>query len=80
MVPGGEQVTIRLFGRVHHKERETRVWVGAGDAHLATATFGREWAEVTMGPFDWPAGAPLVVRNVTSMGAAIVDRAELEWR
>lgn len=80
VVPGGKRVEIHLTARVPPEERESRVWVGAGEQHLATATVGREWTEVTLGPFDWPAGELLVIKNVTEVGTVIVDRAELEWR
>ncbi len=77
---GGDRVEILLSGRVDHQESTMDLWIGAGETHLATWTVKRGWADVTLGPFDWPAGEPLVIRNVSDSGAVIMDRAELQWQ
>ncbi len=86
VVAGGERVTIRLAFRRLDARAAGRVWVGAGETRLADCPVGDgddewwTWREVELGPFDWPAGAPLVIRGDDVRGSSVVvDRADLEW-
>lgn len=78
VVRGGERVEILLHARKYTPGRPSRLWIGAGETRLAAPAMTAEWREHTLGPFDWPAGEPLVVRALR--GPVIVDRAELRWR
>ncbi|HMB55570.1 MAG TPA: hypothetical protein VKU40_19790 [Thermoanaerobaculia bacterium] len=85
--PGGDEVTIRLAARFipNVPGRPIELVVRAGDEPLATwqVPLGREWGEVELGPFAWPAGEPLVVvagQPRREFNGVILDRAVLEWK
>lgn len=61
--------------------------IGAGQRLLATWTPGRQriWETVVLGPFDWPAGQPLVLaaRGLHPPGelnGVILDRVDFTWQ
>lgn len=87
VAPGGKRVTIELQAElVRNQPVPFRVNVQAGERLLAVWTPNRHrvWETVTFGPFDWPAGEPLVLaaHGPYPPGApngAILDRVVLRW-
>jgi hypothetical protein len=85
--PGGERVTIALNAElIRNQPVEFRLDVRAGDRLLAIWTPGRSrvWEKVVLGPFDWPAGQPLVLAAYGphppgALNGAILDRVDLSW-
>jgi hypothetical protein len=85
--PGGKRVTIALNAElVRNQPVPFRMDVRAGDRLLAIWTPGRSrvWENVVLGPFDWPAGAPLVLAAYGphppgALNGAILDRVDLRW-
>ncbi|MCP3959973.1 MAG: hypothetical protein GY719_19180 [bacterium] len=81
VTPGGEMVTIRLYGRLDAEKGRGRLWIGAGKRRLGAWRAGVAWEEETLGPVAWPAGRPLVIRATDKLTApVIIDRVELEWQ
>jgi hypothetical protein len=87
VVAGGRRVRIALIALpIRHRPGPFELAVAAGGLELATwAPAGdRRWQQVLLGPFDWPAGAPLVI-SARGPGApwppngALLDRVDLEW-
>jgi hypothetical protein len=84
---GGKRVTISLQAElVRNQPVPFRLDVRAGDRLLAIWTPGRSrvWETVTLGPFDWPDGEPLVLaahglHPPGALNGAILDRVEMEW-
>jgi hypothetical protein len=82
VVPGGSRVTLRILAREEPpKPASARLEIAAGERPLATVEVPVDrWATLDAGPFDWPAGAPLVL-SVPHRGApVVVDRVELRWQ
>jgi hypothetical protein len=87
VIPGGSRVRLTLAAElVRNQPLPFEVDLAAGDRLLAvwTPVRDRAWEEITVGPFDWPAGAPLVLtaRGPAWPGApngAVLDRVELAW-
>ena len=85
--PGGPKVTIELQGElVRNQPVPFRLDIRAGDRLLAIWTPGRSrvWEKVVLGPFDWPAGAPLVLAAYGphppgALNGAILDRVDFHW-
>ncbi len=89
VTPGGERVSIELSARLdithaprgHGNWGSRRLWIDAGETRLATIRVSPKGTTETIGPFDWPRGAPLVIRGDEMLiSPVIVDRAELVWR
>jgi hypothetical protein len=88
VVPGGRQVRLRLAGElIRNQPVPFAVEIAAGDRILAVwrPVQDRTWEELTAGPFDWPAGAPLILtaRGPVPPGAvngAVLDRVDLRWQ
>lgn len=88
VVPGGRRVRLTLRAElIRNQPVPFAVDLQAGDRLLASWQPGRErvWETVTLGPFDWPAGAPLVLaaRGAHPPGApngALLDRVDFDWR
>lgn len=82
VVPGGEQVRVRVFARAVAQPGTLEVLAGDRLLKVADVAVG-DWQELDLGVFPWPAGSPLVVRNpedpTASRGGVLVDRMELEW-
>jgi len=87
VVPGGPRVRLVLTVQpVHNQPQPFALEIAAGDLALATWTPERDrvWQRTFLGPFDWPAGAPLVIAARGPRGAwppngALLDRVDLEW-
>lgn len=85
---GGRQVRLSFEVQfIRNQPVPFTLDLAAGGRHLASWTPRRErvWEELNLGPFAWPAGAPLVVsaRGPHPPGAlngAILDRVELRWQ
>jgi len=83
VVPGGKTVTLRIFASA---AESGKLRIAAGEKHLATwQVAGPSWQELELGPLEWPAGAPLVIRGEGSDAAdptrlVTVDRADFTWR
>ncbi len=88
VVPGGRRVRLRLAGElIRNQPVPFAVEVAAGDRLLAVwrPVHDRTWEDLAAGPFDWPAGAPLVLiaRGPAPPGAvngAVLDRIDLQWQ
>jgi hypothetical protein len=88
VVPGGRRVLLTLHAQlIRNQPVPFAVDLQAGDRLLATWRPGREraWETVTLGPFDWPRGAPLVLaaqgdHPPGDLNGALLDRVDLEWR
>jgi hypothetical protein len=80
VVAGGRQVIIELAAH-NPNQRLEMLELRAGDQVLAEwpVPAGYVFHQSTFGPFDWPPGAPLILR-ASGQGALIVDRADLSWR
>jgi hypothetical protein len=87
VVQGGGQVRITLTGElVRNQPVPFTLELAAGGQLLAlwTPVRDRSWESLTLGPFSWPAGAPLVLtaRGPTPPGppnGAVLDRIDLAW-
>ena len=87
VVPGGRRVRLVLTAQpIHNQPQPFALEIAAGDLTLATWTPERDrvWQQTFLGPFDWPAGAPLVIAARGPRGAwppngALLDRVDLEW-
>lgn len=88
VVPGGRQVRLTLGAElIRNQPVPFAVDIAAGDRLLAVWTPVRErfWEDLTLGPFDWPPGAPLVLtahgpHPPGSLNGAVLDRIELAWQ
>ena len=80
VTPGGDRVSLALVARRYYQTHAGELWVGAGEQHLATVAAPEAWSGVTLGPYRWPAGEPLVIRLAAASAPVIVDRAEMDWR
>ncbi len=85
VVAGGETVRLRLTVRFLGQRVANSLRIAAGGETLATCFVERGgWREIELGPFAWPAGAPLVIAGSRSppgeAGAIAVDRVDLLWR
>jgi hypothetical protein len=87
VVPGGRRVRIVLEAElIRNQPVPFALDVRAGDRLLAqwTPHRVRSWRRVVLGPFDWPAGQPLVLaahgdHPPGALNGAILDRVRLEW-
>jgi hypothetical protein len=87
-VVGSGRARLTLDARfVRHHQGPLVLAVRAGDRVLGELVFDRleSWETRSLGPFDWPAGADLVigVRPSGVAGAAngiLLDRVRFEWR
>jgi hypothetical protein len=88
IVPGGRRVRLALSAEfIRNQPVPFAVDVAAGDRLLAVWTPARErsWDELRLGPFDWPAGMPLVLtahgpHPPGALNGAILDRIDLAWQ
>jgi hypothetical protein len=84
---GGRRVRIALHAQfIRNQPVPFALDVRAGDRHLATwrPAQPRRWQRADLGPFDWPAGAPLVVEAFGphppgALNGVVLDKAELDW-
>lgn len=84
---GGRHVRLELEGQlVHNQPVPFRLDVWAGGRLLAVWTPGRDraWDAVTLGPFNWPAGKPLVLaasgpRPTGEPNGIVLDRVDFAW-
>jgi hypothetical protein len=87
VVPGGRRVRLALEGElIRNQPVPFSIDIQAGDALLGrwTPHRSRSWRRVRLGPFDWPAGQPLVLaahgdHPPGALNGAILDRVQLEW-
>jgi hypothetical protein len=87
VVSGGRQVRLTLTAElIRNQPVPFAVDIDAGDRLLAvwTPVRDRSWEELTLGPFEWPAGAPLVLtahgpHPPGEINGAVLDRIELAW-
>jgi hypothetical protein len=87
VVAGGRQVRLTLAAElIRNQPVPFAVDIDAGDRLLAvwTPVRDRYWEELTLGPFEWPAGAPLVLiahgpHPPGEINGAVLDRIELAW-
>lgn len=75
VVAGGPQVKIELTARFAGNWGTRDLVIRAGEESLARVTIGRSDETVVVGPFAWPAGAPLVVIAEESAPADLEDAA-----
>jgi hypothetical protein len=88
IVPGGRRARLTIQGQlIRNQPVPYSLDVLAGDRLLATWRPGRErsWEAITLGPFDWPAGAPLVLAAHGAsppgeLNGMLLDRVDLDWR
>jgi hypothetical protein len=81
-VAGGERARFRLFVRIVNPRVPARLRLAAGETPLAAFDVNPDgWQQIVLGPFDWPAGEPLVLRGGGTKfpGRVAVDRVEIEW-
>lgn len=84
---GGRRVRLVLHGQlIQNQPVPVRLDVRAGDRLLAIWVPGRDraWDEVTLGPFDWPAGVPLVLAAFGphppgELNGIALDRVDFAW-
>ncbi|HVR07481.1 MAG TPA: hypothetical protein VMW75_05490, partial [Thermoanaerobaculia bacterium] len=87
VVAGGRRVLLTLAAElIRNQPVPFAVDIAAGERLLAVWTPVREraWEELTLGPFDWPPGAPLVLtahgpHPPGALNGALLDRVELAW-
>jgi hypothetical protein len=87
VVPGGRRVRLVLEGElIRNQPVPFYLDLQAGETVLArwTPHRSRSWRRVALGPFDWPAGKPLVLaahgeHPPGALNGAILDRIELQW-
>jgi len=85
---GGRRVRLVLHGQlIQNQPVPFRLDVRAGDRLLAIWAPGRDrtWDEVTLGPFDWPAGTPLVLAAFGphppgELNGIALDRVDFKWQ
>jgi len=88
---GGPRVTIELEARyLRRRHPPLTLVVLAGDREIGRHEFvdQREWSTLELGPYDWPAGAPLVLAATGPEPPAeplqknrlIVDRLRFRWQ
>jgi hypothetical protein len=85
--PGGRRVRLTLSGQlVHNQPVPFFVDVRSGDRVLAVWAPGRDraWDTIALGPFDWPAGAPLVLAAFGphppgELNGIVLDRVDFAW-
>jgi hypothetical protein len=90
VAPGGDRVTIEIEERyVRRRHPPLELALYAGDRRLGTVAFEEDsdWSTVRVGPFDWPAGAPLVLEArgpdappEPQRNRLVLDRLRLAWR
>ncbi len=90
ITPGGDQVVIKVAARLDNalappgqnaEKVFGRLWISASEEPLASFRVSPKWTAKTLGPFDWPRGARLVMRGDEALtSAVIVDRAEMVWQ
>ncbi len=90
--PGGHKLRLVLHGYfVRHHPGDLAVQIQAGELPLQTLRFHTEriWETLEVGPFDWPAGAPLSISLPppspqlppgAMANGMLFDRAELSWQ
>ncbi|HYL04667.1 MAG TPA: hypothetical protein VE075_01420 [Thermoanaerobaculia bacterium] len=87
VVAGGRRVRLTLAAQlIRNQPVPFAVDIAAGERLLAVWTPVREraWEELSLGPFDWPPGAPLVLAGhgphpPGALNGALLDRIELTW-
>jgi hypothetical protein len=87
VVAGGRRVRLTLDAElIRNQPVPFAVDLAAGDRLLAvwTPVRDRAWEQLSLGPFDWPAGAPLVLtahgrHPPGDLNGAVLDRIELTW-
>jgi hypothetical protein len=87
VVAGGRRVRLTLAAElIRNQPVPFAVDIAAGDRLLAVWTPVREraWEDLTLGPFDWQPGAPLVLtahgpHPPGALNGAVLDRIELAW-
>jgi hypothetical protein len=87
VVAGGRRVRLTLAAElIRNQPVPFAVDIAAGERLLAVWTPVREraWEELSLGPFDWPPGAPLVLTGrgphpPGALNGAVLDRIELTW-
>lgn len=87
VAPGGRRVEIELQGQlIRNQPVPYHLDVRAGDKLLAVWVPGRNrvWESVKLGPFDWPAGEPLVLAAYGpyppgAPNGALLDRVVMRW-
>jgi hypothetical protein len=87
VIAGGRRVRLTLEAElIRNQPVPFAMDISAGDRLLAVWTPVREraWEELTLGPFDWPVGAPLVLAAhgpspPGDLNGAVLDRIELAW-
>lgn len=85
--PGGQRVRLILHGQlIRNQPVPFFVDVRAGDRLLAVWAPGRDrvWDSIELGPFDWPAGVPLVLAGFGphppgELNGVILDRVDFAW-
>ena len=87
VVAGGRRVRLTLGAQlIRNQPVPYALDIAAGDRLLAvwTPVRDRAWTELSLGPFDWPAGAPLVLTAhgpspPGALNGALLDRLDLRW-
>ncbi|HLX07139.1 MAG TPA: hypothetical protein VKY89_04680, partial [Thermoanaerobaculia bacterium] len=87
VVAGGRQVRLKLEAElIRNQPVPFEVEIAAGDRLLAiwTPVRDRAWEELSLGPFEWSPGAPLVLtahgpHPPGALNGAVLDRIELAW-
>ncbi len=87
VTPGGRSVKITLHAQfIRNQPVPFRLELKSGDRLLGVWVPGRSraWETVTFGPFDWPAGEPLVLSGhgphpPGPLNGAILDKVDFEW-
>jgi hypothetical protein len=87
VVAGGRRVRLTLAGQlIRNQPVPFAIDIAAGDRLLAVWTPAHEriWEDVQLGPFDWPAGQPLILSGhgpapPGALNGAILDRIDLAW-
>lgn len=85
--PGGKRVMIELQAElIRNQPVPYHLDIRAGDRLLAVWTPGRSrvWETLTLGPFDWPDGEPLVLAAYGphppgALNGAVLDRVVMRW-
>jgi hypothetical protein len=88
VVAGGSRVALTLTAElIRNQPAPFAVDISAGNRLLAVWTPVREraWQQLTLGPFDWPRGEPLVLSAhgpspPGALNGAILDRVDLAWQ
>jgi hypothetical protein len=88
IVAGGRRVRLRVAAQlVRNQPVPFELQLAAGGRLLAiwTPLRDRAWEEISLGPFDWPAGSPLVIAAhgpapPGALNGAVLDRIELAWQ